>query len=131
MIAEGLGTFGLAKYVTCTHTTSDLILKKHDIHTNVKTAGKLMNYVNYEKKVVEFYGVELRGWPCPVFKNPGNLRRDEVSLLLVELGSGGCRWHKLSEEELLQRILSNTARHLAGEVIYKPRKTAKGGTAAD
>ena len=36
--------------------------------------SNLMNYVNYEGKVVEEHGVALIGWPDSVpFKNPGEI----------------------------------------------------------
>jgi hypothetical protein len=107
------------------------ILKKHNISTNCKTANKLMNYENYEKRIVEYYGVELKGWPCAQFVNPGKLRRGDLALLLVELEAGRCRWEKLSEAELLLRIESNHARHEAGEQVYKSRKAATAAPAGE
>jgi len=61
-----------------------------------------MNYTNYEGKIVERFGVALVGWPCkrPVC-NPNRVGgRLEVSKLDFALQSKGCKWVRLTDEEL-------------------------------
>ncbi|KAG1785113.1 uncharacterized protein HD556DRAFT_1451008 [Suillus plorans] len=45
-----------------------------------------------------------------------------VQLLINRLIEETCKWTKLTEEELADRITSNHARQAAGETVYKPRK---------
>ncbi|KAG2357429.1 hypothetical protein BDR07DRAFT_1234054, partial [Suillus spraguei] len=85
-----------------------------------------MNYTNYEHAIVEHYGVELKGWPFKLLpvRNPSRIGgRKSVQLLINTLIIETCKWMKLTEEELADRITSNHARQAAGETIYKPRKT--------
>lgn len=84
-----------------------------------------MNYDNYERKVVENWGVELRGWTSAKVVNPAKLGgRPAVIALWKALSNESCRWEKLTEAELKDRIESNHQHEAAGEEVYKPRKTA-------
>jgi hypothetical protein len=84
-----------------------------------------MNYDNYEFKIVEEHGVELRGWPEGAVRNPGKLGgRMKVMRLLTMLVDGSCRWVALSEHKLEERISSNQQKVARGEIIYKPCKKA-------
>jgi hypothetical protein len=84
-----------------------------------------MNYTNYEQAIVKCHGMELKGWPfelLPIW-NPSHIgEHKSVQLLLNTLIEGTCKWMKLTEEELADRITSNHAREAAGETIYKPWK---------
>jgi len=51
-----------------------------------------MNYANYERKIVEQYGVELTGWPllgrvC----NPGELNTRDAAILKKALADDQCK----------------------------------------
>ncbi|KIK80747.1 hypothetical protein PAXRUDRAFT_221833 [Paxillus rubicundulus Ve08.2h10] len=84
-----------------------------------------MNYNNYERAIVECYGIELKGWPSELLpvRNSGSLGgRAQVQGLLNALINKTCRWMKLTQDELTKRVTSNLSRHEAGEPIYKPRK---------
>jgi len=90
-----------------------------------------MNYDNYERKIVEHFGVELIGWPNDLLpiRNPGQLGgRDRVQKLLSALTTKVCHWKKLSEEDRQGRIVLNTERHARGEQVYKPckKRTSQG-----
>ena len=86
-----------------------------------------MNYRNYEGKIVEKYGVELKGWPSSKsgICNPATLGgRQQLEILLAALESGRCHWVVLSEDELAERKKQNQAREERGEQVYRPRKSA-------
>lgn len=86
-----------------------------------------MNYRNYEGKIVEKYGVELKGWPSSKtgICNPASLGgRQQLEILLAALESGRCHWVVLSEDELEERKRLNQAREERGEQVYWPRKSA-------
>ena len=89
-----------------------------------------MNYENYERRIVETYGVALYGWPCgPTVRNPGSLEKEKLEKLFEALSDSElmpriCYWIKLSDDDLSARIASNRERMAAGEVVYKPRKKA-------
>jgi hypothetical protein len=94
------------------------ILSKYGYHEKL-----IMNYDNYERKVVEEHSVELRGWVTSKVTNPGKMgTRQTIRDLLLALQTKQCRWVKLTGNELTQRIASNAAREAAGEQVYKRRK---------
>ncbi|THG92537.1 hypothetical protein EW026_g8394 [Hermanssonia centrifuga] len=102
-------------------------LIQEGLNTILKTKGitheVLMNYINYERKIVEQHGVELQGWPCKKFVNPGDVKgRQELEKLFHALHTKTCAWKPLSAGELEERQCRNRERQAAGEVIYKPRK---------
>ena len=85
-----------------------------------------MNYDNYERSIVERYGVELAGWPVGKIRSPGALGgRDNLTALYDALVAGSCHWRLLSLEELEQRIITNKARAKGGEKVYKARRARK------
>jgi hypothetical protein len=86
-----------------------------------------MNYRNYEGKIVEKYGVELKGWPNskPGICNPAALGgRPQLEKLLAALESGDCHWVVLTDDELDERKEKNQEREKHGEQVYLPRKSA-------
>ena len=90
-----------------------------------------MNYGNYERKIIERFGVELIGWPNDLLPicNPAQLGgHDQVQKLLSALTTKVCHWKKLSEEDTERRIILNNERHARGEQVYKPRKSTSQGT---
>ncbi|KIM51896.1 hypothetical protein SCLCIDRAFT_142287 [Scleroderma citrinum Foug A] len=95
------------------------------LHDNQVTSTVQMNYDNYECKVVEWFGVELIGWPTVLLpiRNPGHIgRHNQVQKLLNALTTKASYWKKLSEEELWRRIVLNGERQARGENVYKPHK---------
>ncbi|KAG2336049.1 hypothetical protein BDR05DRAFT_1006216 [Suillus weaverae] len=89
-------------------------------------SGKIkMNYMNYERAIVECHSVELTKWPLPgCMKNPLKVGgRAQVQALLDALSSDSCKWVSLLEEELVSRMKNNRAWHAHGEQVYILRKT--------
>lgn len=83
-----------------------------------------MNYRNYEGKIVEKYGVKLKGWPTNGISNPAAIGgRLQLQKLLAALESGQCHWVVLTDE-LEERKQNNQAREDRGEQVYQPRKSA-------
>ena len=106
-----------------TNWCSDEIL--HDNRIEKKSVE--MNYHNYEGKIVEKYGVELKGWPSSKSGvcNPATLGGcQQLEILLAALESGQCHWVVLTEDELEERKRLNRAREERGEQVYWPRKSA-------
>jgi hypothetical protein len=91
-----------------------------------------MNYENYEKAIVEHYGVELRNFPGGRVLQPGKLSRPLLQQLIAALEDPiemtRCHWVALSDEQLTTRITENHARQARGEMVYKPRKKAASKT---
>jgi hypothetical protein len=88
-------------------------------------SGKVrMNYTNYERAIVERYGVELYNWPLPgTVKNPSKVGgRAHVQKLLDALKSHSCKWVSFSEDDLRDRMTENRERQARGEQVYVPRK---------
>jgi hypothetical protein len=80
-----------------------------------------MNYKNYERMIVEKYGVELSGWPiCGRICNPGTLSSVNTVILKAALANGQCKWIILTEEEADARVQSNQERAESGESVYGP-----------
>jgi len=111
----------LSVYQLITIILSDYILRENKITDRKIT----MNYANYERSIVERYGVTLQGWPSALLpvQNPSCIGgREQVQALLNALDNKTCTWTTLTEDELRQRMTSNRARHANGEAVYKPRK---------
>ncbi|KAH7903694.1 hypothetical protein BJ138DRAFT_1020229 [Hygrophoropsis aurantiaca] len=89
-------------------------------------AGKdiKMNYLNYEKGIVESYSVQLVGWPNDVpFTNPSNIGTiGEMRKLREDLKSGTCHWKKLTQRELNAFRTELKTRRAAGENIGVARQ---------
>ncbi|KAH7910715.1 hypothetical protein BJ138DRAFT_1008139, partial [Hygrophoropsis aurantiaca] len=93
-----------------------------------------MNYENYERAVVERFGVALVGWPSGRVRNPARMGgKNEVQALYDALTNETCRWVSLTPSQLDDRIASNNlkARAAHGEVVYKPRKKRGGAGSSD
>jgi hypothetical protein len=97
--------------------STDAIL--HDLNQG----NQLINYSNYDGKIVERYSIALVGWPFehPVC-NPGEVgSHGEVSKLLDALQGGVCKWVRLSDKELEEQKKNNQRRQANGEQVYKSR----------
>ena len=82
-----------------------------------------MNYVNYERKIVEPCGVELIGWPVSgCIRNPGELTSHEIAILKNALVNDQCKWKVLTDDEKEARVSSNQQRDKAGEPVYGPSR---------
>ncbi|KAG1880021.1 hypothetical protein F4604DRAFT_1922706 [Suillus subluteus] len=94
---------------------------------NLASKKVQMNYENYEKNIVEVYGVAINGWTYEKSVcNPGKIgRREHLIKLSDALVKGECSWAMLSEEELSERISNNRKRQTSGEQVYKSRKAAR------
>src|SRR5712675_1628623 len=92
-----------------------------------------MNYVHYEKKIVESLGVALTNWPVHgLVRNPGELTRDDATVLRNALASRECKWIKLTSQQVEIRKASNKQRSANGEKVYGPprkqrARSRKGG----
>jgi len=85
-----------------------------------------MNYLNYEREVVEKYGVELTGWPVHgCIRNPGKLSSNDTIILLNALTADNCKWRRFTEAEGSDRKLSNKQRAANGELVYGPDRKAR------
>ncbi|KIJ58005.1 hypothetical protein HYDPIDRAFT_56796, partial [Hydnomerulius pinastri MD-312] len=93
----------------------DLITGKGDIP---------MNYLNYDKGIVQAYGVQLINWPPTVkFANPSTIGTVvEIRRLRDTLKTGTCTWKKLSRRELDAHSAEVASRIATGEVVKKRRK---------
>ncbi|KAF8346292.1 hypothetical protein F5887DRAFT_1182188, partial [Amanita rubescens] len=90
----------------------------------LKSDSVMMNYVNYEKVIIQKHHVKLVGWPKNVkFVTPANLSRvDEVRTLRHALKSNECHWVQLSEAEVEENMASIAEREAAGEQVGRKRK---------
>jgi len=80
-----------------------------------------MNYANYERKIVEQYGVELTGWPLLSHVcNPGELNTRDTAILKKALVNDQCKWKPLTQEEVTARAHSNKQCEANGESVYGP-----------
>ncbi|TFK65039.1 hypothetical protein BDN72DRAFT_901014 [Pluteus cervinus] len=92
----------------------------------------VMNYENYERRIVEKHSVALIGWPLEKVTNPGFITTQvQLALVACALESGKCKWVKLSATELSARVKRNVARqHRVGDVYKSRKKTTKGAKSA-
>ena len=122
MIQEGLGKLSSIICICKLNTIPDMINQQ-----NGKPGPCKMNYDNYEGKVVERWGVILKGWSgMKGIVNPSKVGgMAEVKTLLKALKNGSCKWERLTEEGLQQRIQDNMARQATGEQVYKGQKVAR------
>jgi hypothetical protein len=87
-----------------------------------------MNYENYERQIVERFGVVLIGWPLGgSICQPGKLPIDDATILRNALAREECKWVKLTHAQVIARKARNSKRQENGEVVYgpprKPRAT--------
>lgn len=84
-----------------------------------------MNYVNYDRAIMEKYKVQLRGWPVNiVFQNPSDIGLiDKLRALREALRTGTCMWVRMSKAEENEHAAMLKRTQDAGGVVGKPRKT--------
>jgi len=85
-----------------------------------------MNYVNYERQIIEKYNVELTSWLIhgPIC-NPGKLGSHNIAILRDALAHGTCKWRKLTQEVSAQKD-SNKQWDMNGEKVYRPLRKPHG-----
>lgn len=85
-----------------------------------------MNYSNYERDIVETYGIVLLNFPGGVVKQPGVLPRPLLQQLVRNIDDREeltrCRWVMLDTTSLTKRKALNAARIANGEEVYKSRR---------
>ena len=90
----------------------------------LKSDNVMMNYLNYNKSIIQKHHVKLVGWPKNIkFITPANLSSvDEVRALIHALKSEECRWVSLSTADVEEHMASIVACEAAGEQIGRKRK---------
>ncbi|GBE82646.1 hypothetical protein SCP_0410310 [Sparassis crispa] len=100
----------------CLSSIQGLINNSHDQMMELKShITKLINdqfrevtdggatrlyYTNFDKKIMEKYGVVIEGWPLTKFCSPSDVRsRSEIEILCRAWESGETQFHKLSHKE--------------------------------
>jgi hypothetical protein len=124
IIQENLGALSCSAWILY----SDLLIDEILHENNIEKKGIDMNYRNYKGKIVEKYGVALKGWltGIPGVCNPSAVGSwPMLQKLLSALESSQCCWVVLTEDELEARKKDNQARDDCGEQIYKLRKSVK------
>jgi hypothetical protein len=86
-----------------------------------------MNYKNYERRIVEQYGIELSGWPLLLggVCNPRELNTHDTAILKKALVDDQCKWKILTQEEVTARVHSNKQREANGESVYRPSRKSR------
>lgn len=83
----------------------------------------LMNYANYDAKVIDRYQTKLVGWTYREFVSPFDIHTiDDIRLLLEALQCGSCFWTRMSKSEVNRHKIDLDKRRAAGETIGKPRQ---------
>ncbi|KIY47939.1 hypothetical protein FISHEDRAFT_74160 [Fistulina hepatica ATCC 64428] len=110
----------------CKFLKRDIVLRMNRAlvkASGVETAN--MEYVQYERKIVQDLGIVLEGWPLeePLTRPSalGSLlgKLEKLRNALIE---GTCNFHKISAKEKAQRYQEWCGRIASGEVIEKLRK---------
>jgi hypothetical protein len=93
----------------------------------------MMNYNNYEQKIVETYAVALQNYLLGDVQNPGKIgHHEDLMKLLDSLMDTTCLWVKLTEDEVADHKNKNKEHQACGGQIYKPQKRhTKGPKATD
>lgn len=83
-----------------------------------------MNYVNYDKSIVQKYRVKIVRWPENVkFTNPASLTSmDELRQLRQALRTHDCHWVKITEREVRLHMESIKEREAGGESVSRKWK---------
>ena len=83
-----------------------------------------MNYVNYDKSIVQKYRVEIVRWPENVkFTNPASLASmDELRQLRQALRTHDCHWVKITEREVRLHMESIKEQEAGGESVSRKWK---------
>lgn len=93
-----------------------------------KIPNLTMQYVHYDRDIVQAHGVKLIGWTHPTFCTPSNLGSNEGHLITLNnaLVSGACRWVSVNQEGRADHAEEWAERLRNGEVrapkVRQPRK---------
>jgi len=83
----------------------------------------LMNYVNYDRKVINRYQMKLVGWTYHEFKSPFDIHTvDDVCTLLEALQCGRCHWVRMTKGDMGHHRDEVDKRIAAGETVGKARQ---------
>ena len=83
----------------------------------------VMNYSNYDTRVIQKYQVKLIGWTYNTFVSPFGIHTiDDVRTLVEALRCGRCHWIRLTAMEMTKHAKDVEARKAAGDTVGKPRK---------
>jgi hypothetical protein len=83
----------------------------------------VMNYSNYDMRVIQKYQVKLIGWTYNKFVSPFEIHTiDDVRTLVEALRCGRCHWVRLTATEVTKNARDVEARKASGETVGKPRK---------
>lgn len=94
-----------------------------------------MQYIQYDRDIVQVYDVKLVGWTHPKWCSPSNLGSNEGQLITLNnaLGSEDCKWVEVNDKEKANHKVEWGNRVESGDVrapkARKPRKD-KGTTRA-
>ena len=83
----------------------------------------VMNYSNYDMRVIQKYQVKLVGWTYNKFVSPFEIHTfDDVHTLVEALRCGRCHWVRMTATEVTKNARDVEARKAAGETVGKQRK---------
>lgn len=88
-----------------------------------------MEYLNYEKKIVIDFGIELVGWTHETFACPSALPNsiEDLKKLREALEDGSCYFRHLPQSERARRHGAYEAQVRAGEIKTRRERSDKGG----
>jgi hypothetical protein len=83
----------------------------------------VMNYLNYDMRVIQKFQVKLIGWTYNKFVSPFEIHTiDDVRTLVQALRCGRCHWVRMTTTEVTKHAGDMEAKKAAGETVGKPRK---------
>jgi hypothetical protein len=84
-----------------------------------------MEFLHYEKKIVEAKGIIIEGWTYYKFVSPSDFKKiADIKELYDAVRSGNCKAVQLSQADWQARIASNKLRAAQGEAVYAPERQA-------
>jgi hypothetical protein len=85
----------------------------------------MMQYTNYEKAVVQRYGIELQGWTYEKLVNPSELSTavQPLQKLLEAIKAGDCKFVKLTPDERRMHLETYKKKIAKEEIKVRERKT--------
>ena len=94
---------------------------------NTETVSQMkkavMNYSNYDMRVIQKFKVKLVGWTYNKFVSPFEIHTiDDVRTLAEALRCGRCHWVRLTSSEITRHAKDVETRKAAGETVGKARK---------
>ena len=91
---------------------------------NICKADVAMNYVNYDKSIVQMHRIKIIGWPesIPFIAPSGMTRCDDVRNLVHALWTSKCHWAQLSKRQVEEHMENICQCEAVGEAIGRRRK---------